>query len=167
MRSVAAIRRVLAILLLALWWGGFSFYAGRVVFIGHEVLRSKIRQGFITERVTTELNWLGIAALAIVAGELLASDSFSRRRATWIAWTLALVATLALVPLHTKLAGMLDFATRQVADDEHFYGWHRLYLCAATLQWLAGGLLLVLFHLRSSRMTPTPPQVETTQSSQN
>ena len=155
MNRFAAIRRVLAILLLALWWGGFSFYAGRVVFIGHEVLRSKIRQGFITERVTTELNWLGITALVIVAWELLASESFSRRRATWITWTLALVATFALVLLHMKLAGMLNFTTRQVADDEHFYGWHRLYLCAATLQWLAGGVLLVLFHLR---LCPIPPK---------
>lgn len=146
MKGVAAVRRVIAILLLTLWWGGFSFYAGRVVFIGHQVLRSKIRQGFITERATTELNWLGIAALAVVAWELIASHSSSRKRATWISWTLALAATLALVLLHTKLAGMLDFAGRQVADDENFYGWHRVYLVIATVQWLAGTALLVLFH---------------------
>lgn len=146
MSGIAAARRVVAILLLALWWGGFSFYAGRVVFVGHEVLRSKIRQGFITERVTTELNWLGIAALTFVAWDLFASHSRSRQLATWIAWTLALAATLALVLLHTKLGGMLDFAGRQVADDENFYGWHRVYLVTATVQWLAGAALLVLFH---------------------
>ena len=44
MTRFASIRRMLAIMLLALWWGGFTFYAGRVVFIGHEVLRSKVRQ---------------------------------------------------------------------------------------------------------------------------
>lgn len=147
MNRFAAIRRVLALLLLALWWGGFSFYAGGVVLIGHEVLRSKVRQGFITERVTTELNWLGVVALAFVAGELSASHSRSRQRATWIAWTLTLAATVALVLLHTKLAGMLDFAGRQVADDENFYGWHRVYLVTATVQWFAGAVLLVLFQL--------------------
>ena len=154
MRAVPTIRRVLAMLLLALWWGGFSFYAGRVVFIGHEILRSKIRQGFITERVTTELNWLGIAALAVVAWELIAS-SRSRQRATWISWILALVATLALILLHTKLAGMLDFTARQVADDENFYGWHRIYLVTATVQWLAGAVLLVLFQLGLCQPKPT------------
>lgn len=153
MRAVPTIRRVLAMLLLALWWGGFSFYAGRVVFIGHEVLRSKIRQVFITERVTTELNWLGIAALTVVAWELIACHS--RRRATWISWILALVATLALVLLHTKLAGMLDFAGRQVADDENFYGWHRIYLVTATVQWLAGAVLLVLFQFGLCQPKPT------------
>ncbi len=155
MRVIPTIRRVLAMLLLALWWGGFSFYAGRVVFIGHKVLRSKIRQGFITERVTTELNWLGVAALAFVAWELFASRSRSRQRATWIAWTLTLAATVALVVLHTKLAGMLDFAGRQVADDENFYGWHRIYLVTATVQWLAGAVLLVLFQFGLCQPTPT------------
>ena len=147
MTRFAAIRRMLAIMLLALWWGGFSFYAGRVVFIGHQVLKSKIRQGFITERVTTELNWLAFTVLAVVGWELLSSDLSSRRRAMWTAWAIAMLATLALVLLHMKLAGMLDFTARQVADDEHFYGWHRAYLFSATVQWLAGAVLLVLFNL--------------------
>ena len=146
MSRLAAIRRVLATLLLALWWGGFTFYAGRVVFIGHEVLRSKIRQGFITERVTTELNWLGLVMLGVVGWEMLASAPFSRRRTAWIAWAVTLLATFALVLLHMKLAAMLDFPARQVTDDEHFYGWHRAYLFLATVQWLAGGALLVMFH---------------------
>ena len=146
MTRFAAIRRMLAIMLLALWWGGFTFYAGRVVFIGHEVLRSKVRQGFITERVTTELNWLGLVMLGVVGWEMLASATFSRRRVAWIAWTVALLATFTLFILHTKLAAMLDFTARQVTDDNIFYDWHRIYLCAATVQWLAGGALLLMFH---------------------
>lgn len=155
MSRFAAARRAVAILLLALWWGGFSFYAGRVVFIGHQVLKSKIRQGFITERVTTELNWFGVAALAIVGWELLASERGTRRRAAWTAWAVTVLATIALFILHTKLAGMLDFTVRQVADDDHFYGWHRIYLCTATVQWLAGAVLLVLFHLGVCPANPT------------
>lgn len=145
MSWLAKVRRLLAGLVLSLWWGGFSFYAGRVVFIGHEVLRSKIRQGFITERVTTELNWLGMTALALVGWELFAARSTTRRTA-WAAWGVALLATLALFALHSKLAGMLDFNTRQLADDEHFYGWHRVYLLTATGQWIAGAALLLVFH---------------------
>ena len=147
MSRFATLRRASALLLLALWWGGFSFYAGRVVFIGHQVLKSKIRQGFITERVATELNWLGVVAFTVVAWELLASRQGSRRKCAWIAWAIATLATLTLILLHTKLAGMLDFTTRQVIDDDHFYGWHRIYLCTATVQWLAGAVLLILFHL--------------------
>jgi len=141
--GVAAARRIVAVLLLALWWGGFSFYAGRVVFIGHQVLKSKIRQGFITERVTTELNWLAVAALAVVGCELVGSARSSRRRVARIAWAVTPLATVALFILHGQLAGMLDFAVRKVADDEHFYGWHRVYLFTATLQWLAGAVLLI------------------------
>jgi len=146
MTRFAAFRRMLAAMLLALWWGGFTFYAGRVVFIGHEVLRSKVRQGFITERVTTELNWLALVMLGVVGWELLASAPFSRRRVAWIAWAVTLLVTLALFILHAKLAAMLDFTARQVTDDNSFYDWHRVYLCTATVQWLAGGVLLVMFH---------------------
>ena len=139
------LRRIAATLLLSLWWGGFSFYAARVVFIGHEVLRSKIRQGFITERVTTELNSLALAALAAVGWTLFVAES-KPRRSTWVIWTVTLLTTLTLFPLHVKLAGMLDFATRQLVEDEHFYGWHRLYLLMATAQWGFGTALLARFH---------------------
>ena len=137
-RRLESLRRVLAVLLLALWWGGFTFYASRVVSIGHQVLKSKVRQGFITERVTNELNWLGLVTLAFVGWEFFASRRFLRRRAAWVAWTVALLATLVLFALHAQLAAMLDFTTRTIADDEHFYGQHRVYLIVASVQWLAG-----------------------------
>lgn len=145
MSRFAMVRRSLSVLLLALWWGGFGFYAGRVVFIGHEVWRSRIRQGFITERVTTELNWLALATLAVAGWELFASRS-TTRRAAWFSWAMALLCTTALFVLHSKLAGMLDFTARQVTDDAHFYQWHRVYLLFAAVQWLAVGVLGLMFH---------------------
>ncbi len=152
MSRMADGRRVCSTLLLALWWGGFTFYSARVVFIGHEVLRSKIRQGFITERVTTELNWLGLVALAFVGWELLASSERPRPRTAWTAWAVTALATVGLFALHVKLAGMLDFTARQVADDSHFYGWHRIYLIVATVQWLAGLVCLISLLHRPSRL---------------
>ena len=152
----AGLRRFSASLLLSLWWGGFSFYAGRVVFIGHAVLHSKIRQGFITERVTTELNWLALAALAFVGCELFAVRSNPRRTA-WVVWSVVLVTTLVLFPLHAKLAGMLDFATHQLAADEHFYGWHRVYLLVATVQWLFGAALISFVQSVNGETIKNPP----------
>lgn len=140
--TLANIRRALTALLLALWWGGFTIYAGRVVFIAHEVLHSRIRQGFVTERVTTELNWFSVAALVFTGWELLATSRASKR-ITWTAWSLAVVCNLALFALHAKLARMLDFSARQVIDDQHFYGWHRVYLLVATLEWIAVAVLVV------------------------
>ena len=144
MSRFATRRRMLAMLLLALWWGGFSFYAGRVVFIGHEVLSSKVRQGFITERVTNEFNCLAVVALALVGWELAATQWSSRtRRGVWFAWGTAVAATVALFFLHAKLGSLLDFSARQVADDLRFYDWHRTYLWTATVQWFAGTTVLV------------------------
>lgn len=143
MKRVGQIRGVLALLFLTLWWGGFTFYASRVVFIGHQVLHSTVKQGFITEIVTTELNWIGLAALAFIGWELFAAGTLLRRTA-WSAWTVALLTTLTLFLIHMKLSGMLDFSSRQIHDDEHFYGWHRLYLLITMVQWLASTLLLLV-----------------------
>jgi hypothetical protein len=136
-------RRVAATVLCALWWGGFGFYAARVVFIGHAVLKSRIRQGFITERVTGELNWLGLLTLAFVGWEFIASRQSIRRRIAWLAWAAALLATLSLFALHAQLAATLDFSARSVTDDDRFYGLHRFYLLVAAAQWLAGLICLV------------------------
>ncbi|HEY0550841.1 MAG TPA: hypothetical protein VGF13_14650 [Verrucomicrobiae bacterium] len=136
-------RRVAVTVLCALWWGGFSFYAARVVFIGHTVLKSRIRQGFITERVTAELNWLGLFTLAFVGWEFVASRQSIRRRGAYLAWAVGLIATLVLFPLHARLAAMLDFSVRIVTDDGRFYGLHRVYLVVAATQWLAGLICLV------------------------
>src|ERR1700676_581956 len=71
---MSALRRWLAISLLAVWWGGFTFYSVVVVHTGHRVLRSKVRQGFITQQVTRQLNVLGIVTLAPLLGSAGAAD---------------------------------------------------------------------------------------------
>lgn len=153
-------RRNVAVLLLACWWGGFTFYALAVVPTGHAVLRSKVRQGFITEQVTTKLNWLGVAALAVAATELAVRRGerrwFRLAVASWLAGALTLGG---LFLLHHVLSGQLDFANRTVTDEEHFYGWHRAYLSIATVQWFAGlGLLLALVSDRGEPFrSQTPP----------
>jgi hypothetical protein len=138
------LRRVLAVLLMAFWWGGFTFYAGRVVFIGAEVLHSQLRQGFITERVTTELNWLGVVTLAAVAWQLAAAAPSPQRKVAWLSWGVALATLLVLFAVHAQLASMLDFSARQVSIETNFENWHTVYLCTATTQWVANGILLAL-----------------------
>ena len=137
----ARLRFLSVVLLLAVWWGGFTFYALVVVPTGHHVLRSKVRQGFITQQVTNKLNALGAVTLAALAWQVVAvRRAKSRRwlRIATISWA-ALAVTLALlVWLHPHLDALLDPVARSVADDAKFYALHRWYLIVATVQWLAG-----------------------------
>ncbi len=147
---LSSLRRFIALVLLGVWWGGFTFYALAVVPSGHLVLGSKVRQGFITEQVTGKLNGLGVTALAAAASEIIAR----RRDRPWLrrtsAWWLGAVVTLgALFWLHHVLAGQMDFANRTLPDEERFYAWHRVYLLVATVQWLTG--LALLWILSSHR----------------
>ena len=139
-RKLGTFRRLLAVLLLAVWWGGFTFYALAVVPTGHQVLRSKVRQGFITQQVTNKLNVLGAVTTAWLLIELLATRRRSGRdwfRAQTVSWAALAVTLVALVWLHGRLDAQLDFAQRAVLDDVRFYQWHRVYLMVSTVQWLA------------------------------
>ena len=137
----ASLRRFVVMLLFAVWFGGFTFYAVVVVPTGHHVLRSKVRQGFITQQVTNKLNALGVVTLAALAWQVVAvRRGKSRRwfRVASISW-MALAVTLAvLFWLHPHLDALLDPVARSVMDDDKFYSLHRWYLIVATVQWLAG-----------------------------
>ena len=58
-------RRFLTTLALALWWGGFTFYALVVIPTAQKVLHSHVKVGFITQQVTGWLNWCGVLALVL------------------------------------------------------------------------------------------------------
>ena len=134
-------RRWLAVMLFALWWGGFTFYAVVAVPTGHKVLHSKVRQGFITQQVTNKLNFLGAMTVAALAIELAATRRDPARCRWWKAGvvSLAVMATslAAIFWLHGRLDALLDPATLSVIDDHRFYALHRVYLIVATGQWLA------------------------------
>ncbi len=127
-----ALRQYLVVLAIALWLGGFTFYAAVVVPTGAEVLGGNIEQGFVTQEVTRYLNWIALGALGILLwnvvverGKLLA--------ATWLGM---LLAQLLLFALHWPLDAMLDPATHDVASDFHFL--HEVYLWIAAIQWGLG-----------------------------
>ena len=141
---MSRLRPRLALLLLALWWGGFTFYTTVVVSVGTAVLHSATKQGFITQQVTHYLNALAGLALAAILWELVAQDkAHNARRVREIAWLVAVIALVAQVFVHHQMTALLDVRHREVLDEIRFYQWHRLYLCLATAQWLGSSLLLL------------------------
>ena len=155
MKWAAHIRRLLAVLLLAVWWGGFTFYALVVVPTGHQVLRSKVRQGFITQQVTNQLNVLGAATLALLLWQWVATrrevNSPGWSRTAVVSWVVLGVTLALLFWLHPRLDALLDAEHRTVLDDDKFYALHRIYLVVATVQWLAGLVHLVSLQSVSRR----------------
>lgn len=140
-------RLLAATLLMALWFGGFTFYALVVVPTGHQVLGSKVRQGLITQRVTHQFNVLAGVTLAVLLWQLVASREAGRvtgsRRMAWISWAVMAVSLAALVWLHPQMDALIDTSHRVVLDDDRFYSLHRVYLIVATVQWLASLLCFI------------------------
>jgi hypothetical protein len=129
---VTAIRQYLVILAIALWLGGFTFYALVVVPHGGEVRGGSLEQGFVTRLVTVDLNWIGLGALAILLWNVLAQRG-KLLTATWLG---ILLTQLALFAIHPRLDAMLDPTTYDVASDFHFL--HEIYLWIAAIQWGLG-----------------------------
>src|SRR5665213_3585169 len=126
---IALFRRLLVVLLLATWWGGFTFYALAVIPSGHQVLHSQVKQGFITQSVTKKLNWLGVVTTAVALAEPLAARPKSVR--FWFllsAWFVCLAAQIALLCVHPLMDGLLDESTRTVLDESRFSNLHLIYI---------------------------------------
>ena len=55
----------LLLALIALWWGGFTFYASFVVPTGMQILGDHTKMGMITQSVTNYLNGIGTITLLL------------------------------------------------------------------------------------------------------
>ncbi len=122
--------------LMTLWLGGFTFYAAFVVPIGAHALGSELEQGLVTRDVTLVLNRLA-ASLAIAWGLAIVGRRGRKLGIESFAWSLFAAMTGLLFVQHASVDRLLDLPQRSVVDYDRFYAAHRIYLIAATLQWLA------------------------------
>src|SRR4051812_25885455 len=132
--------RYLSIIGLCFWMGGFTFYAGVVIHVGHRVFGSHREIGFLTREVTVWLNRTGVIVLLI----LLANHLFySRTGSPWLKnirlGTLLLMAAVqaALFLIHPRLDQILDFPGHAILNHSSFHSLHLLYINLSTLQWSA------------------------------
>jgi hypothetical protein len=137
------LRRLILLIALMFWQGGFMFYGSVVITVGAQVLGSEMEQGFVTQSVTNYLNIAGAACLTIWGFVLW------RERTRWLGWTfwLAIVLSLvALVLLHGRMDQRLEIDSHVVAG-KGFYSLHRVYLAFSAVQWLGSlGLLGLTMH---------------------
>lgn len=139
--------RVLLMVALAVWFGGFTFYTSVVVPIGTDVLGSSRTQGFVTQQVTHVLNIIGGFALAIGLIDLFVERARRSVRVTTflsVILLLLIVLWIALLFVHPMLDLMLEPEHEYVADEARFYQLHRVYLWVSTFQWLFCWVWLVL-----------------------
>lgn len=121
------ILRYLYFLLTALYWGGFTFYAGFVVPIGMQVLGSHTTMGFITQQVTISLNFVGLVWVVIAFLN-------SKKRLKWLVLSMFIL-IVTLLYLHHLQTNLMDFNNRRVLLSNNFYTLHRVYLMLSTLIW--------------------------------
>lgn len=138
------LRRFLVLQLLAVWQGGFFFYAAVVVPTGTDVLGATT-QGSVTARVTDWLNAIAVVSLLLLAWEMRTSGS----RPRWACWIVMSIAQIVLFAVHQRLEEMMD-PDRLYVVEAGFYGVHRVYLIASTVQW-AAALAFVWLTLRAWR----------------
>jgi hypothetical protein len=135
MTPMSIVRRFLVFQSLALWQGGFIFYAAIVVPVGTDVLGT-FEQGRVTRHVTNSMNIVGVVTLAILAWDQWAC---SCRWARWGLWIVMAGTLAALAWLRVRVESSVDFSSvGGFSDYGAFYFWHRVYLCVSAVQWVAG-----------------------------
>jgi hypothetical protein len=132
------------------WVGGFTFYGAIVIPILHEAYGG-LESGRITQRVSDWINLIGLGTLALWWALAWAERRRGPIAARRIRFALLVLTTLALAFLaidHEILDDRLDrFGLTG------FYGYHRVYLIASTIQWVAN-LALVPVTLAIGRECP-------------
>jgi hypothetical protein len=161
------LQRFVTICILGWWLGGLTFYSVVVIGASQQVIGSRAKVGFITQKSTRSLNLIGAGALALMLWNGLASwrsCGIWTQRGLAAAWIIAAVAHGWLFLLHARLDGLLDFQARQVREGALFHRPHEIYLIATTIEWSAGlaYLLVALLAWRSedrvnSVQTAGPP----------
>jgi hypothetical protein len=160
MPALVLLRRLIFLLLLMFWQGGFTFYAAVVVPIGTDVLNSALHQGMITRQVTQYLNIAGAVALAAWAWDLAAQSAPTavRQRLRWLLWLFLATLLAALGWLHPRMDNLIDPINAGVLDHDAFNYMHRWYLWLGTAQW-AGSIVLTFATLRGWRDADRRPVV--------
>jgi hypothetical protein len=134
--------RFLARVAFAIWFGGFTFYAGVVVPDLHESFGG-METGEVSRRVAVVLYLFGGSAM--VLGWLVAAidpleRSGWRGKARIGFLTIASILLVALVAMHRVMGARLDSGLGRDA----FFPLHETYLTVFAIQWLANlGLLAV------------------------
>jgi hypothetical protein len=146
---MTGLRRLLVIVALMFWQGGFTFYSAAVVPVGRAVLATPFDQSLVTRHVTVYLNCAGIVTLALLAWDLVLTAATRRcRLVLWLAWLVMAAGLACLFWLHPQLDQVFDASAQTTARPPHFNSYHRAYLWVSTVQWFAGLVYLALL-LRS------------------
>jgi hypothetical protein len=135
--------RLLFLVVLSIYTGGFTFYSVVVIRILHDRLESSFETGLITQRVTDALNALGGVTLLVgwcVLGLSVGCRARGDRGGRWQCWALAIssICLVVLLVLHRVMDHKLATGTLT-----GFYPWHRAYLWTSTVQWVANVELLI------------------------
>lgn len=129
--------------IVALWWGGLTFYSAVVVPVGTDVLDSSELQGMVTQQVTRYLNAVGVATIAAFGWCLFRSRAW-RKSSEFSALLLCAALLLALQGGLYWLHGEMVQQLAADADRDNFYQTHRLYLIAVAVQWFVGLISMVV-----------------------
>ena len=145
--------RVLFLVTLSIYIGGFTFYSAVVIPVLHDRLESSLETGLITQRVTDVLNLLGVVTLSLgwsVYGLGAIRAYRGDRSGRFRIWPLVIssICLVVLLVLHRVLDRKLE--TNMFSG---FYPCHRAYLWTSTVQWFANLALLIQL---TAVFTPSP-----------
>lgn len=140
---ITVMRRLLLLMTLMVWQGGFMFYGAVVVPVGSEVLGSHREQGFVTQSVTNYLNVAGVVALAVWCWDLAACSPVGRRPRR-VGWGLLVILLGVLVWLHPQLDALLNADGFRILDRPGYRRLHQWYLALSTFQWIVAIILMSL-----------------------
>ena len=139
---ILEIRRMVLIVSLMFWQGGFMFYGGVAVPEGGRILGSETKQGFITQAVTNYLNIAGAVCLTIWLEQLWHDRRNGVSKIEWGVWCINVGLLLVLIVVHAQMDRVLSIQSTAILDARWFDRFHKMYIGTSTLQWMTSLVML-------------------------
>ena len=140
MGSFRAIQQYVSVAAVALWLGGFTFYASFVIPAGEQTVGT-LNQGYITQRVADRLNGVACVALVLIGLDIALHRRHLPRLLLWsrlVAAAAFATGLVVLFVLNPQLDALLDPTKRSPPDRLQFKPLHNAYEFAVTVMWAAG-----------------------------
>lgn len=139
--------KFITIIVFALWWGGFTFYAAWVIPTAHNVLGDKVVTGMITQQVSHILNGLNALFILSTLPPIFKKKILILIKYEVIILSIGTICLIGLLILHPFLDSFIKTDMQSLTDKTIFYNYHRAYLIISTANWICG-LVWLYFYLK-------------------
>ena len=132
----------LKIIILSIWWGAFTSFAGITTFTGSQIATLPVEMGYVSEQITIYLNNFSLI-IFLIYYYCVHNDEVNENNLLEQITAISIVGfQLLILLLYFYLTDLLDFEKYSIINQDSFYIIRRIYFIIEILIWIVISILI-------------------------